>query len=76
MGEHLTILFVHEAERASVHLETFNSYERLVLYFQNAKNPLRTDIFERGEATSVALISSSLPDVKPQLLISGYGFIW
>lgn len=72
MEEHLTILFVHEAERASVHLETVNSYERLVLYFQNARNPLRTGIFEWGEATSVALLSSSLP----QLLISGCRFFW
>lgn len=47
-GEHLTMPFVHKAERTSVHLETFNSYERLVLYFQNAKNPLRTDISEGG----------------------------
>lgn len=56
MGKHLTILFVHEAERAIVHLETFSSYERLVLYFQNAKNPLRTGISEWGEATSAALL--------------------
>lgn len=76
MGEHLTILFVHEAKRANVHLETFNSYERLVLYFQNAKNPLSTDISEWGEATSAILLSSSWPDVKPQLLVSGCEFIW
>lgn len=75
MGQHLTILFVHEAERANVHLETFNSYERLVLCFQNAKNPLRTDVSEWGEATSAALFSPSLPDVRPQLLLSGCGLI-
>ena len=40
--------FVYKAERTSVHLETFSSYEKLVLYFQNAKNPLRTDISEWG----------------------------
>lgn len=76
MGEHLTILFVHQAERISVHLETFSSYERLVLCFQNAKIPLRIDISEWGEATSAALLPPSLPDVKPQLVISGCGFIW
>lgn len=42
--EHLAILSVHEAERSEIHLETFNISERLVLYFQNAKTPLRTDI--------------------------------
>lgn len=65
--------FVHKAERPSVRLETFNSYERLVLYFQNAKNPLRTNISESGEATSAALLSPSLPDIKPQPLVSDVG---
>jgi hypothetical protein len=51
-------------ERASIYLESFNSYEQFVLYFQNAENLLRTDVSEWGEATSADLFSLFLPDCK------------